>query len=162
MVNIDLFHNGGLLMYSFTCMIISLSDLIRKKVFLCILHMLTRLERLIIIYIKEYVNRPPLWNRSIGGANQSEQTRSGILEPTISFFIWQKLLVFLVFYSDWSITGICSEWLASLMNITVVLALRGHRVKDLVLITSLSCHFVVEVVLVIVLKVIYYLCLACL
>ena len=57
---IDLFHNGGLLMYSFTCMIISLSDLVRKKVFLCIFHMLTRLERLIIIYIKEYVNRPPL------------------------------------------------------------------------------------------------------
>ena len=47
-------------MCSFTCMIISLSDLVRKKVFLCILHMLTRLERLIIIYIKEYVNRPPL------------------------------------------------------------------------------------------------------
>ena len=62
---IDLFHNGGLLMYSVTCMIRSLSDLIWKKVFLCILHMLTRLERLIIIYIKEYVNKPPLWNRSM-------------------------------------------------------------------------------------------------
>ena len=48
------------------------------------------------------------------------------------------------------------------MNITVVLASRGHHVKDLVLITSLSCHFVVEVVLVIVLKVIYYVRLACL
>ena len=62
---IDLFHNGGLLMYSFKYMIISLSDLVWKKVFLCIFHMLTRLERPIIILIKEYINRPPLWKRSI-------------------------------------------------------------------------------------------------
>ena len=62
---IDLFHNGGLLMYSFTYMIISLSDLVWKKVFLCIFHMLTRVERLIIIHVKEYINRPPLWKRSI-------------------------------------------------------------------------------------------------
>ena len=62
---IDLFHNGGLLMYSFKYMIISLSDLVWKKVFLCIFQMLTRLERPIIIRIKEYINSSPLWKRSI-------------------------------------------------------------------------------------------------
>ena len=56
--NIDLFHNGGLLIYSFLCMIISLSDVVWKRVYLCTLHMLTRSVRLIIIHVKEYINRP--------------------------------------------------------------------------------------------------------
>ena len=65
---IDLFHNGGLLIYSFLCMIIGLSNLvsmwkIQRKTFFQ-----TRSERLIIIYVKEYINRPPLWKRSIGQA----------------------------------------------------------------------------------------------
>ena len=64
---IDLFHNGGLLIlfYYFICMIISLSNLvsmwkIQRKTFFQ-----TRSERLIIIYVKEHINRPPLWKRSI-------------------------------------------------------------------------------------------------
>ena len=62
---IDHFHNGGLLIYSFICMIIGLSNLvsmwkIQRKTFFQ-----TRSERLIIIYVKEYINRPPLWKRSI-------------------------------------------------------------------------------------------------
>ena len=43
---IDLFH------ISYINMIISLSDLVESKKFFCILHMLTRSERLIIIHIK--------------------------------------------------------------------------------------------------------------
>ena len=50
---IDLFHNGGLLIYSFIRMISRLSDLVWKWEFVRILHMLTRSERLIIIHIKE-------------------------------------------------------------------------------------------------------------
>ena len=73
---IDLFRNGGLLIYSFICMIISLSDLVWKKVFLCIFHMLTRSERPIIIHIKEYINRPPLWKRSIGCPAQKRPNQS--------------------------------------------------------------------------------------
>ena len=58
--SIDLFHNGGLLTYSFIYMIISLSNLvsmckIQRKTFFR-----TRSERLIIIHVKEYINRPPL------------------------------------------------------------------------------------------------------
>ena len=70
---IDLFHNGGLLRYSFKYMIISLSDLVWKKVFLCIFHMLTRLERPIIIRIKEYINRPPLWKRSMLSSRHADK-----------------------------------------------------------------------------------------
>ena len=54
---IDLFHNGGLFIYSF------LSRL-QVKLF-CILHLRTRSERLIIIHKKEYILRLPLWKRSI-------------------------------------------------------------------------------------------------
>ena len=50
---IDLFHDGGLLMYSFICLVISLSDL----VIMCKIqknpYFQTRSERLIIIHIKE-------------------------------------------------------------------------------------------------------------
>ena len=53
-------------------MIISLSDLVWKKVFLCIFHMLTRLERPIIIRIKEYINRPPLWKRSMAQSTSKQ------------------------------------------------------------------------------------------
>ena len=59
-------------MYSFKYMIISLSDLVWKKVFLCIFHMLTRLERPIIIRIKEYINRPLLWKRSMAQSTSKQ------------------------------------------------------------------------------------------
>ena len=67
-LSLDLFHNGGLLTYSFIYMIISLSNLvsmckIQRKTFFQ-----TRSERLIIIHVKEHINRPPLWKRSIGPA----------------------------------------------------------------------------------------------
>ena len=53
---IDLFHNGGRLLYSLICMIISLSDLLWKYEFSqCILYLLTRPERLIIIHTKKYI-----------------------------------------------------------------------------------------------------------
>ena len=55
---IDLFHNGGPLIYSVLSMIISLCDLDRKEKFFCILHMLTRSERLIIIHIQQLFLEP--------------------------------------------------------------------------------------------------------
>ena len=57
---IDLFHNGGLLVYSFICMISSLSDLVWKWEFVCILHMKVRkanyhsYKR---IYLKRYIEK---------------------------------------------------------------------------------------------------------
>ena len=51
--------NGGLLIYSFICTIIFLSDLVSMY------KVQTRSERLIIVHIKEYINQPPLWKRSI-------------------------------------------------------------------------------------------------
>ena len=63
-LHVDLFHNGGLLIYSFICLIISFSDLVWKWEFFCFFHMLMRSERLIIIPIKGYINRPPFWERS--------------------------------------------------------------------------------------------------
>ena len=50
---------GGLLIYSYICTIILLSDLVSM------FKVRTRSERLIIIHIKEYINQPPLWKRSI-------------------------------------------------------------------------------------------------
>ena len=47
-------------------MIISLCDLVLLKVrILLYFSMLTRSEKLIIIHLKEYINKPPVWRRSI-------------------------------------------------------------------------------------------------
>ena len=70
-LNIDLFHNGGLWIYSLICMIISLSDLVSMCKIQKNSHFQTRSERLIIIRINEYINRPPLWKRSIYSRTQT-------------------------------------------------------------------------------------------
>ena len=57
---IDLFHNGGPLIYSFIYMIIGLFDLVSMCKIQKDSYFKTRSERLIIIYIKEYINGPPL------------------------------------------------------------------------------------------------------
>ena len=57
---IDLFHNGGLLIYYFICMIISLFDLVSMCKIQKHSYFQTRSERLIIIHIKEYINKPPI------------------------------------------------------------------------------------------------------
>ena len=63
--SIDLFHNGGPDIHPFIGISMSLSGFDGKYEFFCILHMLTRSERLIIIHIKKYINIPTLWKRSI-------------------------------------------------------------------------------------------------
>ena len=57
---IDLFHNGGLSIYCFIGMIISLSYLVSMCKIQKNSYFQTRSERLIIIHIREYINRPPL------------------------------------------------------------------------------------------------------
>ena len=61
---IDLFDNGVLLIYSFICMIINFTELVSMCKIQENSYFQTRSERLIIIHIKEYINRPPLWKRS--------------------------------------------------------------------------------------------------
>ena len=57
---IDLFHNSGLLIYYFICTIISLFDLVSMCKIQNNSYFQTRSERLIIIHIKEYINKPPI------------------------------------------------------------------------------------------------------
>ena len=56
----DLFNNAGLLIHSFVGMIISLSDLVSICKIQKTSYVQTRSERLTIIRIKVYINRPPL------------------------------------------------------------------------------------------------------
>ena len=64
---IDLFHNGGVLIYYFRCTIISLFDLVSMCKIQKNPYFQTRSERLITIHrhIKEYINKPPIWKRFI-------------------------------------------------------------------------------------------------
>ena len=92
---IDLFHNGGLSIYSFIGMIISFSDLVSMCKIQTNSYFQSRSERLIIIHIREYINRPPFMKGVY--ALQAEGKIRSVRNPIISLQSWWNKWAVLLF-----------------------------------------------------------------
>ena len=70
------------------CTLIGLFGLVWKEKFFCILHILTRSERLIIT-LKEYINWPSLWKKSIGLPSIFPRAQPFRYTVFLCLYLWQ-------------------------------------------------------------------------